>query len=126
MGYWPLLCALGCVALVALAATARTRLRPCAWRQPPHCENNFNHRWTMSRRCAAQGRGDGGGIRKKAGAVMAVTAGLLKNLGSSMGLVQADFYRSSGSSQGQVDRRDFLNINILKLQQPVDMIFRIR
>jgi uncharacterized protein YggE len=66
------------------------------------------------------------GFGRKLGPLMAVTAGSLKNLGSAMGLVREDFtYRREASAQ-KVDRGDILNVVVLKLAQPVDVIFRIK
>lgn len=66
------------------------------------------------------------GFGRKLGPVTAITSGALKNLGNAMGLVQADFtYRRESRSQ-QVDNQDILAINMLRLAQPVDVIFRIK
>jgi uncharacterized protein len=65
------------------------------------------------------------GLGRKLGPASAVTSGGLKNLGNSMGLVTADFLRRP-EARGPVERRDFLAVSALKLQQPVDVIFRIR
>jgi len=64
------------------------------------------------------------GARRKLGPVMAVTPGNVKNVGATMGLVRADmgYERSRASNAGA---RDFLNVDALKLVQPVDVVFRL-
>ncbi|MES2151974.1 MAG: SIMPL domain-containing protein [Pseudomonadota bacterium] len=64
------------------------------------------------------------GLGKKLGAPAAVSSGPLRNLGNSMGLVPSDF-RNGG--RGQIPtRKDFLSIEVLRMDQPVDVIFRIK
>lgn len=64
------------------------------------------------------------GARRKLGAVTAVTPGGVKNVGAAIGLVRADFgYR--GAARANVDARDFLAVDALKLVQPVDVVFRL-
>ena len=65
------------------------------------------------------------GLGRKLGPASAVSSGSLKNLGSAMGLVTADFFGRAGSRE-QLNRKDFLTIDILKMAQPVDVIFRIK
>lgn len=67
------------------------------------------------------------GLGKKVGSVAAVSNGALRNLGAAMGLVTADF-RSGGNNSARtpMDKRDVLNIEIMKLTQPVDVVFRIK
>lgn len=67
------------------------------------------------------------GLGKKVGAVAAVSNGALRNLGSAMGLVPADFRSGGGgNSASPVDKANVLNIEIMKMAQPVDVVFRIK
>ena len=64
------------------------------------------------------------GARRKLGAVTAVTPAGVKNMGAAIGLVRADVgYR--GAPRTNVDARDFLEVDALKLVQPVDVVFRL-
>ena len=65
------------------------------------------------------------GFKRKLGRVTAVTSGSLKNLGASMGLVQADFMFRRDTQVAAKDRRDLLMPEILKFAQQVDVIYRI-
>jgi uncharacterized protein YggE len=64
------------------------------------------------------------GARRKLGAVTAVTPGGVKNMGAAMGLVRAD-YSAGRSPPANVEARDFLSVDALKLVQPVDVVFRL-
>jgi uncharacterized protein YggE len=64
------------------------------------------------------------GARRKLGAVTAVTPGGVKNMGAAMGLVRAD-YSYGRSPPADVDARDFLSVDALKLVQPVDVVFKL-
>jgi uncharacterized protein YggE len=65
------------------------------------------------------------GLGRKLGAATAVSSGALKNLGNAMGLVQAQFYGRQSSDE-QTKRSDFLSVDVIKMAQPVDVIFRIK
>jgi len=64
------------------------------------------------------------GAKRKLGAVTAVTPGGVKNVGATIGLVRADvgFTRVRASN---VEARNFLSVDALKLVQPVDVVFRL-
>jgi uncharacterized protein YggE len=64
------------------------------------------------------------GTKRKLGAVTAVTPGGVKNVGATIGLVRADvgFTRVKASN---VEARNFLSVDALKLVQPVDVVFRL-
>jgi uncharacterized protein YggE len=64
------------------------------------------------------------GAKRKLGAVTAVTPAGVKNLGASLGLVRTDF-TFHRSKPANVDARDFLSVDALKLMQPVDVVFRL-
>ena len=66
------------------------------------------------------------GFGRKLGAVAAVSPAGLRNLGSAMGLVNADFRYSRETRAQQVYKNNILQIVPLKLAQPVDVIFRIK
>ena len=66
------------------------------------------------------------GVGRKLGPATAVTAGQLKNLSTSMGLVAADFNYTRSTGKREVDSKDFLTIDIQKMAQPVDVIFRLK
>jgi uncharacterized protein YggE len=66
------------------------------------------------------------GVGGKLGPATAVSAGQLKNLSTSMGLVAADFNYTRATGKREVDSKDFLTIDIQKLAQPVDVIFRLK
>ncbi|HZV64738.1 MAG TPA: SIMPL domain-containing protein [Telluria sp.] len=65
-------------------------------------------------------------LGRKLGPAAAVSSGALKNLGRSMGLVPPDFFGAGGGQREPIKPSDFLNIDILKMAQPVDVIFRIK
>jgi uncharacterized protein YggE len=64
------------------------------------------------------------GAKRKLGAVTAVTPGGVKNVGATIGLVRADvgFTRVKASN---VEARNFLSVDALKLVQPVDVVFKL-
>ena len=65
------------------------------------------------------------GLGRKLGPASAVSSGSLKNLGNAMGLVPADFFGRAGQRE-QLSRKDFLSVDMLKMAQSVDVIFRIK
>jgi uncharacterized protein YggE len=64
------------------------------------------------------------GAKRKLGAVTAVTPGGVKNVGATIGLVRADmgYTRVKASN---VEARNFLSVDALKLVQPVDVVFKL-
>ena len=64
------------------------------------------------------------GARRKLGAVTGVTPGGVKNLGAALGLVRTDF-SFQRSKPANVGARDFLQVDALKLMQPIDVVFRL-
>lgn len=66
------------------------------------------------------------GLGRKLGAASAATSGELKNLTRAMGLAPTDMRYSRSPSRADANRPDFLAIDILKLAQPVDVIFRLK
>jgi uncharacterized protein YggE len=64
------------------------------------------------------------GTKRKLGAVTAVTPGGVKNVGAAIGLVRADFSYTRVKASN-VEARDFLSVDALKLVQPVDVVFRL-
>jgi uncharacterized protein len=77
---------------------------------------------TARRKAAAMAKGAG----MKLGAVTAVTLGDLKNLSRAMGLAPNDMRYSGSGTRSAYNRKDLLAIDIIKLAQPVDMIFRLK
>jgi uncharacterized protein YggE len=65
------------------------------------------------------------GFGKKLGPVSAVSSGELKNLSRAMGLTGIEM-RGRNVGRGDYDRNDLLMINIMKMAQSVDVIFRIK
>ena len=69
------------------------------------------------------------GAKRKLGAVTAVTPGGVKNVGAAIGLVRADFSytraTSTNARPSNVEARNFLSVDALKLVQPVDVVFRL-
>lgn len=69
------------------------------------------------------------GAKRKLGAVTAVTPGGVKNVGTAIGLVRADYgytrARESNAKPANVDARNFLSVDAMKLVQPVDVVFRL-
>lgn len=64
------------------------------------------------------------GARRKLGAVTGVAPGGIKNMGAALGLVRTDFSFQRGKP-ANVGARDFLQVDALKLVQPVDVVFRL-
>lgn len=64
------------------------------------------------------------GAKRKLGAVTAVTPGGVKNVGAAVGLVRADFSYTRARASN-VEARNFLSVDALKLVQPVDVVFRL-
>ncbi|MBZ2209422.1 SIMPL domain-containing protein [Massilia soli] len=77
---------------------------------------------TARRKATAMAKGAG----MKLGAVTAVTLGDLKNLSRAMGLAPSDTRYSGAGTRSAYNRKDLLAIDIVKLAQPVDMIFRLK
>lgn len=66
------------------------------------------------------------GAGLKLGAVTAVTNGDLKNLTRAMGLSPSEMRYAGSGTRSAYSRKDVLAIDIIKLAQPVDMIFRLK
>lgn len=64
------------------------------------------------------------GARRKLGPVTGVTPAGVKNLGAALGLVRTDFSLQRGKP-AQVSARDFLQVDAIKLMQPIDVVFRL-
>ena len=64
------------------------------------------------------------GAKRKLGAITAVTPGGVKNVGAAIGLVRADFSYTR-VKPSNVEARNFLSVDALKLVQPVDVVFRL-
>ena len=64
------------------------------------------------------------GAKRKFGAITAVTPGGVKNVGAAIGLVRADFSYTR-VKPSNVETRNFLSVDALKLVQPVDVVFRL-
>jgi uncharacterized protein YggE len=64
------------------------------------------------------------GAKRKLGAVTAVTPGGVKNVGAAVGLVRADFSYTRVKASN-VEARNFLSVDALKLVQPVDVVFKL-
>jgi uncharacterized protein YggE len=65
---------------------------------------------------------------RRLGAVTAVTPEAIKNLSTAMGLQRDDFRmerRSGTPDRGDVDREQLMTITAIRLNQPVDVIFRL-
>jgi hypothetical protein len=63
-----------------------------------------------------------------ASGVPAVTPEAIKNLSTAMGLQRDDFRferRSGAPDRGNVDRDQLMTISAIRLNQPVDVIFRL-
>jgi uncharacterized protein YggE len=76
------------------------------------------------RRAGVMAAADG----RRLGPMMAATPQDLKNLTTSMGLERSDFRfqrNPSNARSGNTDRDTFVMVQMLKLRQPVDVIFRI-
>lgn len=66
------------------------------------------------------------GFGRKLGPVSAVSAGDLKNLTRAMGLATSEPVRPRGLTRSEYDREGLLMINVMRLAQSVDVIFRIK
>lgn len=65
------------------------------------------------------------GVRRKLGAVTAVTPGGVKNVGATIGLVRADMGFTRVRAASNVEARNFLSVDAMKLVQPIDVVFRL-
>jgi uncharacterized protein YggE len=78
----------------------------------------------------ARSKADGvaAGLGRKVGAVSGVSTGELKNLTRAMNLSPTEFnnYRGNQERRAPADRAELVTVTSLKLQQPVDVIFRIK
>ena len=79
----------------------------------------------MARRKA---EGVAAGLGRKVGAVSGVSTGELKNLTRAMNLSPNEFnnYRGNQERRPPADRAELVTVTSIKLQQPVDVIFRIK
>ena len=79
----------------------------------------------MARRKA---EGVAAGLGRKVGAVSGVSTGELKNLTRAMNLSPTEFSNYSGGQERKppADRAELVTVTAIKLQQPVDVIFRIQ
>ena len=77
------------------------------------------------RQARRKAEGIAAGFGRKVGAVTGVSSGELKNLTRAMNLSQADFQRGD-RRQAPPDRTELLMVTMLKLAQPVNVIFRIK
>lgn len=68
------------------------------------------------------------GLGRKVGAVSGVSTGELKNLTRAMNLSPNEFnnYRGNQERRPPADRAELVTVTSIKLQQPVDVIFRIK
>ena len=68
------------------------------------------------------------GLGRKVGAVAGVSTGELKNLTRAMNLSPSEFnnYRGNQERRPPADRAELVTVTSIKLQQPVDVIFRIK
>lgn len=66
------------------------------------------------------------GFGRKVGAVSGVSNSELKNMTRAMNLAPSDYYQRGGERRGESDRTELLMVNLLKLAQPVDVLFRIK
>lgn len=68
------------------------------------------------------------GFGRKVGAVSGVSTGELKNLTRAMNLSPLEFnnYRGNQERRAPADRAELVTVTSIKLQQPVDVIFRIK
>ena len=78
------------------------------------------------RQARRKAEGIAAGFGRKVGAVTGVSSGELKNLTRAMNLSPADFNQRGDRRQTPPDRGDLLMVTMLKLAQPVDVIFRIK
>lgn len=66
------------------------------------------------------------GMGRKLGPVAGMSTGSLKNLGNAMGLVASEFFNRQPAVDKQINRKDLLSIEVLKMAVPVDVIFKIK
>lgn len=66
------------------------------------------------------------GFGRKVGMVSGVSNSELKNMSRAMNLSPSDYYQRGTDRRAQSDRTDLLMVNLLKLAQPVDVLFRIK
>ncbi len=66
------------------------------------------------------------GFGRKLGPVSGVSTGDLKNLTRAMGLAASEPLRPRGVARNEYDREGLLTINVMRLAQSVDVIFRIK
>jgi uncharacterized protein YggE len=66
------------------------------------------------------------GFGRKLGPVSAVSAGDLKNLTRAMGLAASESLRPRGVTRNEYDREGLVTIEMMRLAQSVDVIFRIK
>jgi len=66
------------------------------------------------------------GFGRKVGAVSGVSNSELKNMTRAMNLSPSDYYQRGTDRRAGSDRTELLMVNLLKLAQPVDVLFRIK
>lgn len=66
------------------------------------------------------------GFGRKVGAVSGVSNSELKNMTRAMNLSPSDYYQRGTDRRAESDRTELLMVNLLKLAQPVDVLFRIK
>jgi uncharacterized protein YggE len=66
------------------------------------------------------------GFGRKVGAVSGVSNSELKNMTRAMNLAPFDYFQRGGARRDEGDRTELLMVNLMKLAQPVDVIFRIK
>lgn len=66
------------------------------------------------------------GFGRQVGAVSGVSNSELKNMTRAMNLAPSDYSQRSAGRRDVPDRTELLMVNLLKLAQPVDVIFRIK
>ncbi len=77
------------------------------------------------RQARRKAEGIAAGFGRKVGAVAGVSGSELKNLTRAMNLSPSDFYRGDRSPPAR-DRSELLMVTMLKLAQPINVIFRIK
>ena len=73
-----------------------------------------------------KGEGMAAAMGHKLGPVTAMSTGSLKNLGNAMGLVATEFFNRQVATDKEINRKDMLSIELLKMAAPVDVIFKIK
>lgn len=66
------------------------------------------------------------GFGRKVGAVSGVSNSELKNMTRAMKLAPSEYGQRGGGRRESPDRAELLMVNVLKLAQPVDVIFRFK